>query len=100
MLAIMEEVILFALGAVSFPLCPLDADPLLWVGGLGIASWALMFGGKCFPTRPWCPAVGPTKLVSPFSLPSVSSFSSRLLLLGMVVFLLSTLAWLRLWFDY
>ena len=55
-----------------------------------------MFGGKFFPTKPWSPAVGPTKLVSPFSLPSISSFFSRLLLLGMGMFLLSTLVWPRL----
>ena len=71
---------LFLLGCL-----PLDADPLLRVGGLGIASWALMLDGKFFPTRPWSPAVGPTKLVSPFSLPSISSFFSRLLL-GMGMF--------------
>ena len=68
--------------------------PPVWGGGgsqLGSDVW-----WEIFPTRPWSPAVGPTKLVSPFSLPSISSFFSRLLLLGMGMFLLSTLAWLRL----
>ena len=73
-----------------------DADPLVVGRGLRDCQLGSDVWWEIFSTSPWTPAVGPTKLVSPFSLLSISSFFSRLLLLGMGMILLSTLAWLRL----